>query len=108
MGTSRVVLALILGHVDNAVTARYDRHTYWKEQADARLKLDSMIQQELGLMDEEAREPRQPRDSNFRSDASKHRPEPSQRPPVARDDTPVFNEARAAPEGTLRRQHRES
>jgi integrase len=60
MGTSRVVLALILGHVDNAVTARYDRHTYWKEQADARLKLDAVIQQELGLMDEEAREARQP------------------------------------------------
>jgi integrase len=60
MGTSRTVLGLILGHTDNAVTARYDRHTYWKEQADARLKLDSMIQQELGLMDEEAREPRQP------------------------------------------------
>jgi integrase len=56
MGTPRVVLALILGHVDNAVTARYDRHTYWKEQADARLKLDSLIQQELGLMADEARE----------------------------------------------------
>jgi hypothetical protein len=60
MGTSRVVLALILGHTDNAVTARYDRHTYWKEQADALLKLDSLIQQELGLMDEEAREAGQP------------------------------------------------
>jgi integrase len=60
MGTPRVVLALILGHVDNAVTARYDRHAYWKEQADARLKLDSLIQQELGLMDDEAREVGQP------------------------------------------------
>jgi integrase len=60
MGTSRTVLGLILGHTDNAVTARYDRHTYWKEQADARLKLDSLIQQELGLMDEEAREAGQP------------------------------------------------
>jgi hypothetical protein len=32
------------------------RNIGYKEQADARQKLDSLIQQELGLMDEEARE----------------------------------------------------
>jgi integrase len=57
-GTSRVVLKAVLGHVDQDITAVYDRHSYAAETREAVNKLDAMIQEalKLALMDEEARE----------------------------------------------------
>jgi integrase len=60
LGTSRVVLKAVLGHVDQDIAAVYDRHSYANEKREAVNKLDSLIQQELGLMADEAREAGQP------------------------------------------------
>jgi integrase len=59
-GVSRVVLKAVLGHLDRDVTAVYDRHSYAAEKREAVNKLDALIQQELGLMADEAREAGQP------------------------------------------------
>jgi integrase len=48
-GASRVVLKLILGHVDQDVTAIYDRHAYTLERSQALVKLDHMIRSELAM-----------------------------------------------------------
>jgi integrase len=49
-GASRVVLKLILGHVDQDVTAIYDRHAYTMERSQALVKLDQMIRSELAMV----------------------------------------------------------